>query len=377
MANSYYDTPVVFITGATGNLGGRLIGDLLTAHRGAQVVALVRAEDRRHADRRLSDTIRRLVPESLTTGHAARLQTVLGDVTRPRLGLSPKCYDELAGRVTHIIHAAANTQFHVSYTQAFSANCGGTRRMLEFARDAHACGRLNQYSHVSTAYVCGGRQGTIGEDELECGQSFVNAYEETKFEAERMVHGNAAEVPTRIFRPSIIVGDSVHGRTQSFQVLYMPLRLICDGLTDVLPGEPGATLDIVPLDYVSESILRLTLDDSVPEGETYHLVAGPDETATVDQIVRRAVSHFRVALPAGTVRYVQPEWWPNRAGGHLSRYVQRVLSLYRPYMSAYRHFDDVHSRSAGLHAPPVSSYLDRLLTYCADTCWGRQQRLAA
>ena len=71
--------------------------------------------------------------------------------------------------------------------------------MLETAR---ACPKLQRLVHFSTCYVSGDRVGVVAEDELDAGQSFRNAYEETKYQAEKLVQKAKGQLPITIIRPS-------------------------------------------------------------------------------------------------------------------------------------------------------------------------------
>ena len=92
-----------------------------------------------------------------------------------------------------------------------------------FCRDAERLDRLN---YVSTAYVAGDRTGVVYEHELDLGQGFKNHYESTKFQAEVWVRSLIDRIPTTIFRPAIVVGDSRTGETQKFDGPYYVLRFI-------------------------------------------------------------------------------------------------------------------------------------------------------
>ena len=60
--------------------------------------------------------------------------------------------------------------------------------------------------------MAGERHGVVYEHELSLGQGFKNHYESTKFQAELWVHEMMDRVPTTIYRPAIVVGDSRDGR---------------------------------------------------------------------------------------------------------------------------------------------------------------------
>ena len=131
------------------------------------------------------------------------------------------------------------------------------------------------------------------EDCLDVGQHFRNPYERSKFEAELMLRERAAGLPLQVLRPSIVVGDSRTGWTSSFNVLYPPLRAFARGAILALPARRGSPVDVVPVDYVADSVDRLACDG--PDG-TFHLVAGRNAT-TVGRLIELASHHFGRAAP--------------------------------------------------------------------------------
>ena len=83
--------------------------------------------------------------------------------------------------VSTVIHCAASVSFELPLDESRRVNVDGTRHMAEFAR---TCDGLQRFTYVSTAYVAGEPGGLFHEDDLAVGQSFRNAYERSKFEAE-------------------------------------------------------------------------------------------------------------------------------------------------------------------------------------------------
>src|SRR5262249_61849015 len=69
-----------------------------------------------------------------------------------------------------------------------AAHVGGPRRLLE----GLAAGRLRRFIHVSTAYVCGRREGRILESDGDLGQAFHNAYERVKLASEAALRAAGA-----------------------------------------------------------------------------------------------------------------------------------------------------------------------------------------
>ena len=193
----------ILLTGATGFLGGEVLARLLERDQGP-VFALVRADDDAGAQRRLRGVLESLLGSA--EPWARRVTAVAGDITRPDLGLDPAGRERLAAGVGRIIHCAASVSFTLGDEESRAINVDGTRRVLELARLCADRGGLEYLMHVSTAYVAGDHSGRFREDDLDLGQTFRNAYERSKFEAERLVREHRSELPVQIVRPSIVVG---------------------------------------------------------------------------------------------------------------------------------------------------------------------------
>ena len=125
--------------------------------------------------------------ERLTTAEWERLRVFTGDTTAMDLGLSGEEYVELAEHVTDIYHMASIFFLKIDYPEAARVNVKGTKNVLITASDMN---NLQRFNHFSTAFVSGKRTGVIMENDLDCGQSFRNAFEKTRFEAEVIVLGN-------------------------------------------------------------------------------------------------------------------------------------------------------------------------------------------
>jgi long-chain acyl-CoA synthetase len=343
----------VLLTGATGFVGQELLGRLL--ERGDRDVhALVRAEDDHAAAARL--------PEH------ERLNAWAGDLERPGLGLDAGRADALAERVSTVIHCAASVSFSLGLEESRQVNVQGTRRVAELAdRCAQRGPGLERFSYVSTAYVAGAHGGAFTEDDLDVGQEFRNPYERSKFEAERLLRERAAGLPLQVLRPSIVVGDSRTGWTSSFNVLYPPLRAFASGAMPALPARRSAPVDVVPVDYVADSVDRLAREGT--DG-TFHLVAGRNAT-TVGRLMELAARRFdrpapRVFPPRLYRGLVRPLMGVRM--GAARREALRRMEVYFPYFSMRVRFADQRHPPA----PPVEGYFDRLLDFAERARWGRR-----
>lgn len=250
----------VLLTGFPGFIGERLAARLLADDDALRITALV--EPRMLAAAR--DAAGRLDP--------GRLDVVAGDITDPRLGLDAATYARLADEVTLVHHLAAVYDLAVPAPLAEAVNVQGTQHVVDFCR---AAGGLERLHYVSTAYTAGWRSGTVLESDLAAGQEFKNHYESTKFAAEVIVRGAMDEVPTTIYRPAIVVGDSVTGETQKFDGPYYVLRVIslADRFHAPIPqvGAARAPFNVVPVDFVVEAMAAITLAGAAA-GECLHLV---------------------------------------------------------------------------------------------------------
>src|SRR5204863_308093 len=111
-------------------------------------------------------------------------------------------------------------------------------------------------------------------------------------EADLVVRERAPELPVQVVRPSIVVGDSRSGWTPAFNVLYTPLRAFSRGAYPMVPARRSSPVDVVPVDYVADSVLAL----AGRAGQTHHLVAG-QRASSVGEIIDLASDNARLAPP--------------------------------------------------------------------------------
>ena len=360
----------LLLTGATGFVGMEVLARFLE-RSDRHIVALVRAADDEQATERLRATI------GATCGngeaHLDRVTAVAGDLTAPRLGLGDR-WKPLAERIGAIVHGAASVAFDLPLDTSRVINVDGTRRMLDFAR---ACPSLERFTYVSTAFVAGERRGTVYEDDTEPGR-FRNPYERSKHEAERLVAGHRDAMDLTIVRPSIVVGDHRTGWTAAFNVLYAPLRAFAAGVIPVVPARRRSPVDVVPVDYVADSVHALS---EAPEasGQTLHIVAGA-HASTVGEIVAMAEARFMTRTP----RLVPPRAYhaviepvvAKRAPASARRLLKST-EPYFPYFAMRLRFDDARARAIleprGIRATPLRAYFDRLIDYAVAARWGRTE----
>jgi long-chain acyl-CoA synthetase len=205
--------------------------------------------------------------------------------------------------------------------------------------------------------VAGRYSGTFRERQLVAGQEFRNTYEQTKWEAEHVVRA-AGDLAPAVARPSIVMGESDTGWTPAFNVLYWPLRAFSRGLFDEVPALPSAHVDVVPVDYVADALVRL-LD--VEDQGVFNLVAGRDAPFATE-LVELACDRFERPRPK-VVQNGGPEGDDHGA-------------VYLPYFDMEIVFDDSRARAllepAGIRAPRLAEYFGRLIDYAEAVRWGKR-----
>jgi thioester reductase-like protein len=365
----------VLLTGVTGLLGMELLVRYLE-HTDRLVYALVRGADDAAVAARVQGTLRSLF--GVAHPYAERVVPVRGDLTRPGLGLRGRRRDALAEQVGEIVHCAASVSFELDLPSARAINVEGTRRVLELAERCVARGGLRRLTHVSTAYVAGEHAGCFSEDDLDLGQRFRNAYEQSKFEAERLVAGARGRLPVTVARPSIIVGERATGWTCAFNVLYWPLRAFSRGSYLALPARRSAPVDAVPVDYVADALFVLAQARET-EGATFHLTAGA-HASTVGEVVELATAFFRRPAPRlldpGLYRRVVHPLLMRSSRDERYRQALRRSEVFFPYFAARAAYDNRRTRVAllgsGVAPSPLPAYFERLVEFALAAEWGRR-----
>lgn len=370
-----------FMTGGTGLVGSNLIPRLLRAYKDSTITLMVRGDGQEGVDLRVRGIADRIAREENMPEIHERLDGIPGDVSLDHCGLSPSQIQGIVAKTTHIIHGAATIRFDHPIEEARAINCGGTRRLLAIAHLCAAKGSLERFVYIGTSSVSGQRGGAIYEHELEMNQPFFNTYEQSKMESERIVRDQFDRIPCTVFRPSIIIGDSRTGQTSSFNVIYIPLRLVQKGMLTFVPGTPETTLDLVPIDWVDDAMVHIMHRPESVSG-VYHITAGPERAAPLGEVVRGAVEYFDRHTPLREKRiieFISREEFEKRRAGMRGREeaLMGQLDTLLPYVSVDRLFDsrnaDALLAGSGIEFPRYGEYAERILRYCVESNWGRAE----
>ena len=110
-------------------------------------------------------------------------------------------------------------------------------------------------------------EGMFTEDDFDVGQKLEHPYHRTKFEAEKLVR-QQVKGPWRVYRPSIVVGNSQTGEMDKIDGPYYFFKAI-QKVRNTLPQwfplvglEVGKT-NIVPVDYVAAAMDHIAHQDGL------------------------------------------------------------------------------------------------------------------
>lgn len=244
----------IFLTGFPGFIAEKLVKRL--AKPDTQFFLLVQTQ---FVEKAMRD-IEKISAETETP--LENFALIEGDITKGNLGISETDLESVRTETTDIYHLAAIYDLEVAKNPAFLVNVEGTKNVNEFAKSLP---NLRRYNYISTCYVAGKRNGEILETELEHEAGFRNFYEETKYLAETEVERLKSDLPVTIFRPAVVVGDSVTGETAKYDGIYhviFYLKKFPALLRLVNVGNRAVTLNLVPVDFVVEGIAALAKDES-------------------------------------------------------------------------------------------------------------------
>lgn len=315
------------VTGASGFLGGFLVARLL--ERGERVVTL---------------------SHKAVVDPRPGLEVVAGDL------LDPPSLAAAAASCRGVYHCAAEVHAWDTLADVLrQVNVEGTANLLKAALDAGA-GRV---VHVSTAAAIGEATGQTGDEETPHRGSFLNAYEESKHEAERVVAEFVSQgLDAVIVNPGYIYGpgdgklDDLLGEgPQPLHFLlypdsYLPLVYVDDVVSGLISamerGRSGNRYILVGHNITYREYLRLVWE-----------IAGRESQPELSEREARMVR--RMAVLGMGRKWHTPEmsqaWFRTlEHGGRYSNHksIRELGIRYSDLESTLRETIDEHRRRAGL-----------------------------
>jgi thioester reductase-like protein len=358
-----------FVTGATGFIGRFLVAELLENREGT-IYCLCRAASLDKLDA-LKDRL----------GDDDRIVPVVGDLGKPRLGVTDADVERLAGNIEHFFHLAAIYDLTVDADTQRTANVEGTRHALQLAEAV----RAEHFHQASSIAAAGLYRGVFTEDMFAEAQDVDhNPYYLTKHESERVVR-TEARVPWRIYRPGVVVGHSKTGEMDKIDGPYYFFKAI-QRLRGVTPswlrglGVEGGEINLVPVDYVAKAMDYIAHQPDL-DGHTFHLT--DPEPLTVGALLKTLTKAAKAPQPSVNIDARALDALPVRLGETLTRLpgARQVVDLVLAelgiprdmfqYLTYPTHFDSTKTRAvlhgSGLEVPPFASYAQTLWDYWERT----------
>jgi len=369
--------PAVLVTGATGFIGHYTLAELLRS--GQRCAALLRSP-MAGSRQRLAGLLAALGVDLDEQARVGRLLLWEGDLN----GTLPR---GLGVQVDRVLHVAACTDFDPTPNgDPWRTNVLGTRRLLHWS----ASRGVGSFHLVSSAYQCGHQTAAVPERIAAGTGCFHNAYEQSKRQAELDAQrwaSNRGALLT-VYRPSIVVGDTVSGRATSFGGFYLLARatqLVSQQYnaddtarhqTGIrLLGDGAAAQNLVPVDYVARMVAT-GVTNSRHAGKVYHLTHPHPPT---NNEIKQAVDTF---FDVAGSRFVPPQ---EMTRSTLSALEQHFYDGCRPVRAYLTDTPSFHRRNclflefaSGARCPRYDAeHFHRLLDYATGTRWGRRTQRKA
>ncbi|CAG9854301.1 unnamed protein product [Phyllotreta striolata] len=280
---NFYRDSTVFITGGTGFLGKLAVEKLLRTCEVAKIYILVRAKKGKDPQKRFEELfddpsfepLKRKDPTLLR-----KVETVNGDVSLPNLGMTEDDLELIKSEVDVVFHFAATVRFDEKLRTACNINVRAVRDLMRIAKDMK---KLRALIHVSTAFsncvhttieekfydppITAEKLITLVDclDDNKLDKitptllgDFPNTYAFTKCVAENVLKADGSNLPVGLYRPSIVIAtvkEPVAGWINNIYGATGVLLGVAVGLLRVLHGKSSNHADMVPADYVINSVL--------------------------------------------------------------------------------------------------------------------------
>lgn len=216
------------LTGVTGSLGAHMLAKALRTTSVQHVYCLVRAPTPDAAKARVIATLEAKGIPALQIDELARVRFLPADLSQASLGLDEATQEELACRLTVVVHSAWAVNFNLGVRSFASQHIQGAYHLL------HLCLRTRtrrpaRFYFCSSISAAAGTPvpATIGEQALDdLAHAQAMGYARSKLVTERIVQAAAAKtgMVASVLRIGQIVGDTSHGLWNTTEAIPLMLQ---------------------------------------------------------------------------------------------------------------------------------------------------------
>ncbi|KAF3420113.1 hypothetical protein E2986_08324 [Frieseomelitta varia] len=369
---AFYAGRSIFVTGGTGFLGKVLIEKLLRSCPDVgEIFMLIRPKGGLSIDKRLKkmldlslfDRLRKERPSNLK-----KLIPVYGDMSVDGLDLRPDERQIIIERVSVIFHVAANVRFIEDLKKDILSNVRSTRdvcilagamKNLVASRNHFSFLILHALLHVSTAYAHVDKPIieeitypplTSWKDAILMAEtldeqivrtftskylgSMPNTYTFTKRLAEQVISDYSKDLPSIIFRPSIVIStieDPVSGWLDNFNGPVGMMIAGAKGILRVIRVQPDISNDFLPVDLAIKIIMTATWKrglETISKDPSIYVYNGSSyqiHHISIKEMVKLGLQLNEQAPLEGIVWYPQVILTPNRTLHYVLTLFMHVL----------------------------------------------------
>lgn len=274
----------IFLTGATGFLGSYLVKDILDrTSRDVKLIAHVRGvKDSTAALQRLR---RSLQGYGLWSDDwQGRLSAVVGDLSKPQLGIDDSTWQRLTQEVDVVIHNGATVHWIRKYQDMMASNVLSTVEAMRLCNEGKAKAfcfvsstsvlDTDYYIKLSEEQTRTGQGSVMESDDMNGSRSGLGTgYGQTKWVSEQLVReAGSRGLRGSVVRPGYVLGDSQTGVCNVDDFLIRMLKG-CIQLT----ARPRIinTVNAVPVNHVARVVVAASLNP-LPSGvHVIHVTAHP------------------------------------------------------------------------------------------------------
>lgn len=263
--NSDITPTAILLTGATGFLGAFLLYELLQQTE-ADIYCLVRSQNIELGKQKLQSNLESYL--IWDKSFQSRIIPLIGDLSQPLLGLTPKEFQLMASQLDVIYHNGALVNFVYPYQALKKPNVLGTQEVLRLASQV----KLKPVHFISTTSFTYPSDSDIRiiheQDSIDDASIPTDGYAQSKWVAEKLVTiGRDRNIPISIYRPGRISGHSKTGACNSNDHTYRIIKG-CIQLGSI--PDLDFQWNLSPCDYVSQAVVSLSQQSS-SLGKAFHL----------------------------------------------------------------------------------------------------------
>lgn len=204
----------VLLTGSTGFIGAHLLKELLST-TDYKVICLIRASDNLAAHHKIKNACEK---QNLNIDeYWDRIELLLGDIEKEKLGLSITAFSDLSNKIEKIIHNAAVISIVRNYQSMRAANVVAVQELLKLMVN-----KPISFHYVSTIAV---GKGNLSEEYINWHDGLIDGYQQSKWAAEYLVK-TASERGYNVctYRLARVIGDINLGFVNRSDLVWSIIR---------------------------------------------------------------------------------------------------------------------------------------------------------